>query len=454
MKHFYTAALLTLFSVNVLAQDSMNCELVFHWSDPEIPGSWAFDNAYNEIWGYAADGHEYAIIGTTEGTHIFDITIPSEAEQVQFIEGEVTGPNIIHRDFHDYAGYLYIVADEGASSLQIVDLSGLPDEVNVVYDSGSLFQRSHNIFIDGDNKILYSCGGNNQFNLYDLSDPTDPQLIVDCGDDVTGWSSSAGYVHDVYVEDNIAYCNGADGLYVVDFSNPTDPVFLATLTDYPESGYNHSGWLHEEGQYYALADETHGTRIKLLDVSDMTDIEVVSFMASGVDEESIVHNLIFQDDILHVSHYYDGYYAFDISDPNNPEVLAYYDTSEIPHDNSYEGAWGVYPFLPSGRVLVSDMQEGLFVFEVNLPTNVSEISSKSQTLFPNPAVAGTTLTLSNPSSEITTIDLFAMDGALVGSSQLAAAMTNFKLPTTLSKGIYTAKVMVGSTAEIIKLVVR
>ena len=49
--------------------------------------------------------------------------------------GRAVGPEIIHRDYHDYQGYLYAVSDEGAASLQIIDISTLPDSASVVYDS-------------------------------------------------------------------------------------------------------------------------------------------------------------------------------------------------------------------------------------------------------------------------------------------------------------------------------
>ena len=64
------------------------------------------DNAYNEVWGYARDGKEYAIIGSTMGTHIFDVTDAVNSHEVVFIPGRVQGPSLIHRDFHDYDQYL------------------------------------------------------------------------------------------------------------------------------------------------------------------------------------------------------------------------------------------------------------------------------------------------------------------------------------------------------------
>ena len=81
------------------------------------------------------------------------------------------------------------------------------------------------------------------------------------------------------------------------------------------------------------------------------------------------HNQLIKGDLLFTSYYYDGLQIHDISDPLNPVRKYYYDTYLGAHNNSYEGAWGVYPYLPSGKILVSDMQTGLYVLE--LPTSVS-----------------------------------------------------------------------------------
>ena len=436
MKIYFTL-LIALFTLSSVAQDSMNCNLLFHWQDDDIPGSAFYNNAYNEIWGYTAEGREYAIIGSTMGTHIFDITDIDDAEEIHFFEGEVTGVNIVHRDFHDFAGYLYVVCDEGNSTLQVIDLNGLPETATMVYDSSDILIRSHNIFIDENKEMMYVCGGEDALRLVSLENPEAPVEVLDCNDDVPGWQT-IGYLHDIYVQNGIAYCNNGDGLYIVDFNDLSDVQVLGSLTDYSESGYNHSGWLNETGQYYALADETHGTRIKLLDVSDPTDITEVSLFGSGVHSNSIAHNLIFDGDILHVSYYYDGYYAFDISDPENVEVAAFYDTSEIPNGTSYKGAWGVYPLLPSGRILVSDMQEGLFVFGLDFANSVEELNTNEKGVYPNPAEAGSSIqiqTTPNSQGSITFALLNTM-GNEVHSGQIANGSTEVKLPTNLSAGLY------------------
>lgn len=348
------------------AQDSSpNLELAFQWQDESLPGSTAFDNVYNEIWGFVANEREFAVIGSTMGTHIFDVTEPETADQVAFIEGAVTGPIIIHRDFHDYNGFLYIVADEGGgSTLQIVDVSQLPESFEVVYDSNELLVRSHNIFIDTATARLYSCGGstlgsNGRLLMASLDDPANPVLIENYLNTV--W----GYVHDAYVRNDTAWLNAEDALYVVDFSDAANPEILGSFTDYPGLGYNHSGWLSADGLTYAMCDETHGTPVFLLDVSDLTDIQIASTVqAPSPLANSIAHNVMLKGRYMFVSYYYDGLQIYNITSPIVPCEAGYYDTSTQPFDNSYRGNWGLYCYLPSGLILASDMQEGLFVFRV------------------------------------------------------------------------------------------
>ena len=136
----------------------LNTTLEYHWQDTSLVGSFTYNNTYNEIWGIELDGNEFAIIGSTAGTHIFDITNTNNSYEAAFIPGSFTGGGVIHRDYHDYAGYLYIVCDEGSSStLKIVDISNLPNSINIVFDSNNLFTNAHNIFIDTATAKLYVC---------------------------------------------------------------------------------------------------------------------------------------------------------------------------------------------------------------------------------------------------------------------------------------------------------
>ncbi|MFQ5335697.1 MAG: hypothetical protein ACE5DN_06450 [Flavobacteriales bacterium] len=160
MKNVLAIAITVAAFITARAQDSLNVHLLYHWNDTTLVGSNAYNNTYNEVWGFVQGGREYAVIGSTMGTHIFDVTDPINTTLVDFVPGAVQGGTIVHRDFHDYNGYLYTASDEGASTLQILDLSYLPDSVHKVYDSPAIFSRAHNIFIDTSSAHLYQCGGN------------------------------------------------------------------------------------------------------------------------------------------------------------------------------------------------------------------------------------------------------------------------------------------------------
>jgi len=443
-------------SLSVTAQESLKIDLLFHWQDTSLDASFAHGNTYSEIWGYSRAGREYAIIGTVEGTHVFDVTTPTASNEVAYLPGRVQGPIIVHRDYHDYDDYLYMVSDEGPSSLQIADLRFLPDSMPIRYDSDSLFSRSHNIFIE--NGRMYVCGGDGQLSVYSLANPIEPILLVNCQMDVPFWSAEVGYVHDIFVHNDTAYCNaGNKGLFVIDFTDAINPVVVSSLVEYAQKGYNHSGWLDPARDLYAMADENHGLDIKLVDMSQLDDPEIVSFIGPGVhDSLSIAHNLIIKDRYLFVSHYYDGLYIWDIADPDNPYILGYYGTSDIEHRQAFEGAWGVYPFLESGVVLVSDMQNGLFVFDVSDALGIRNPAAdeKKLTVFPNPFSSKIQLKGLPLWSDAVDFELFDGLGRLLKRGTLPAGENRIDIQEATDPGIYWLKLNrqgVIETHQLVKL---
>ena len=167
-----------LFCCSLFSYSQQVATKLFHWEDTSLVGSWAYNNTYNECWGFKINETEIAVIGSTAGTHFFDVTNPSTATEVAFVAGAYTGGGVIHRDYHDFQGYLYVVCDEGNSStLQIIDISNLPNSVTTVYDSNNLFSKAHNIFIDTATLKLYACASNTAMDIYSLHDPINPILL-------------------------------------------------------------------------------------------------------------------------------------------------------------------------------------------------------------------------------------------------------------------------------------
>lgn len=376
--------LLILFSSR--GQDFRNVELLDQWTDDGIIVSTS-KARYNDCWGFVHNGEEYAVIGSTMGTHFFKITENDQFEPLHFIQGAYSSTLVIHRDFKKYKDYLYAVCDEGPSNLQIIPLSDLPNSIPLVKEVNTDFGRVHNIFIDTTNAMLYALlvtqiqNGmpTTQYSMrvFSLADPLNPQLLYTGPNDIPE-------VHDAYVRNNIAILNcGFDGMRVYDFTNPTNPVFKQNINIYQDQGYNHQGWLNPAGDVYIFGDETGGKRLKLCRKNGQNEWYVASYFGAFTNEASVPHNIMLDDQYAYVAYYNYGLRIFDYT--SSPvKQIAFYDTYNTESQFKMNGAWGVYSQLPSKRILISDRQNGLFLFRFD--HDLFKVNSDSLiSIYPNPA---------------------------------------------------------------------
>ncbi len=347
---------------SLLGQRSQNLDQLSNWDKPNLPSYGGL--VYNEIWGWAdsASGREYAIIGTLAETYFIEVTNPFNPVVRDSVAGGHS--NCIHRDFKTYRNYCYGVADEGQNStLQIFDLSYLPDSVHVVYDSSEFFVRAHNIFINEKSGRLYGVGTDTlNGGLVILDIATNPEAPTSLG-----YFNLGAYTHDLYVRnDTVFNNNGWSGMAIWDMTNLSNPNPLGSFSGYPQAGYNHSNWVTENGKHMVMCDETHNRPVRVVDVSDLNNLSIVSSFQSQLnapqDTKSIAHNPLIHGDFACVSYYHDGVQIYDISDPTSPMRAAYFDTDTTDSVYvGYDGCWGVYPFLPSGNIIASDVVFGLYV---------------------------------------------------------------------------------------------
>ena len=377
---------------------SDNINLLFNWSDSTLPIN-SLGGSYTDVYGVAINGGEYAVIGSTMGAHIIDVTNPSQSYEAAFVPGAFQGSLVTHRDYFHMDNYLYAVCDQGSSTLQIIDLSNLPNSVTIIYDTNSLISTTHNIFIDTLNKKLYTTSGK----VFDISDPINPSFLFHMG----------FFYHDLYVENDTGYFNCfSNGLQIYEMTT-NSPQYLGSLTSYPDQGTNHSGW--KKDSIYLMADENGGLSLKVIDVSDLNNLQVIALFNSGVlPSPAVPHNLIIQDNFVYVSYYCDGLQVFDISNPNNPIKAGYYDTYPSIYCSGFKGNWGVDPLLPSGIILVSDVQSGLFVLEFDYsPQSICEGDS---ILFDTSFVSNQDLYLTNTLDSMGYVDILVMDLSIDSNS--------------------------------------
>lgn len=368
-----------LFSgVGAFGQSAMGINFLSTWDNPSAPNnSGVF---YNEIWGYAdSNGREYAIMGGIDGTYFIDVTSPTSPSLLFFEAG--AGTNCVWRDYKTYNNYLYAISDGDANStLQIFDLGDLPSKITKVYDSDAIFSEAHNIFIDQNTGRAYVGGAAEAINGFMILDvgtnPASPSHLV---------TFFPGYTHDLYSHNDTVYAFlGNWGLQAYDLTNLASPGFLISMSSYPSQGYCHSGWANADNSLMVFADETHNTELKVMDVSDMNNPTFTSTFKSNLlapaATNSLPHNPVIKDDLVYVAYYQDGLQVYDISNPATPVNVAYYDTHPQNTDyTGWSGAWGVYPFLPSGNLIVSDTRNGLFVLTMNttFPVEFSSFEVKN-----------------------------------------------------------------------------
>ncbi len=356
--------LLFISSGLIYAQNQKNIVLLDNWTDTTIEKGLG-DAVFNDVWGFTYGQNNYCALGSSIGTHIFQVN-DDGLSYIDFKAGKYQNRYVEHRDFKIYKNYLYGVCDEGESSLQIFDLSYLPDSAHKVYDSNEFFQICHNIFIDTMNAKLYACGSNNLgMKVLDISNPIDPVLDYEFNE--------LAYVHDCYVRNDTAFLNaGFDGLYVYNFSTPI-PSELGILDFYPNQGFNHSGWLSPSGGKYAFIDETQGTKVKICEFDDLSTISISETFGTVDFQDFVPHNIILLDHLAFVSYYNEGLRIFDLTSAPHKEI-GVYNTFNRDTDYKLKGAWGVFVIEENNQVLISDRQNGLFLF--SFPIDVLNVERK------------------------------------------------------------------------------
>src|SRR6056297_457116 len=364
-----------LLASSLVAQQAENISLVYNYDDPDLPDR-SSGQQYNDCWGYVGpDGEEVAIIGSLDSVLFFDI---SDINDVIKLPGVEFGARSSWRDFKTYENYCYAVADQGTEGLGIINMDSLQAGVVSARQETAHFSRGHSVWIDTATAKLYIVGSDTEYDgliIYDLSvDPYHPTLWaqydlrdygVNCG--------NTGYLHDIHVRNDTAYCNviyNNCGYCVLDVSNTTPSIIGSLPGSTFGGGLNHSNWVSDDGSFAVVAEETHGLPLSFVDLENLADMSILSTFQEPLFEPdsnaNIAHNPFINGDLCFVAYYHDGLQVLDVSDPSNPVRVGYYDTDTDPTTYSgFSGAWGTYPYFPSGLVIASDMKKGLFVLELD-----------------------------------------------------------------------------------------
>tara|TARA_B110001450_G_scaffold30774_1_gene26840 strand:- start:1502 stop:2722 length:1221 start_codon:yes stop_codon:yes gene_type:complete len=360
-----------------------NYDLLTHFSLEEIGGP---DSEGNDSWGWTdpTNGREYAIMGLNSGTAFIDIT---DTENPIYLGKLPTASlNSSWRDIKVYKDHAFIVSEASNHGMQVFDLTRLRNVPNIpsefFADTNFIeFGSAHNIIINETSGYAYIVGakGSNAFNggpiFINIQDPKNPMS--------EGGFSEGGYSHDAQV---ITY-NGPDSEYtgkeiligsnenevvIADVTNKTNPSIISKIS-YSNVGFAHQGWFTEDLNYFILGDELdernfgNNTRSIIFDFTDLNN-PAYHFDYFGV-TAAIDHNGYVKDNIYYQANYTAGVRMIDISNIENKEFteVGFFDTYPNNNNTAFNGVWNVYPYFASGKIIISDINNGFFVIKKSNP---------------------------------------------------------------------------------------
>jgi len=318
------------------------------------------DTTCANVWGWTSpSGNEYALVGAKHGTGIVDFTNPYVPIQVQFVSSAPVYN--LWKEIKTYQHYMYVVSEGSGHGLKITDLSTLPGPVTTVTISFSTNNRAHALYIDEEQGYLYMFGTSGFAGggcvIWDLNaDPMNPTIV--------GMYSS-NYIHDGYVRDNILYAGAIylGQIQMINVATKSSPFLIGSATT--PTAFTHNTWLNDAGNVCFTTDENAGSYLGAFDITDPSAITEIDRVRDHTAGNAIVHNVHVKDDYAVCSYYTSGVVVFDVHVPDIMVEIANYDCNPTFSGNAYEEIWGVYPYFPSGTVIATDIQQGLFVLIPN-----------------------------------------------------------------------------------------
>ena len=390
----------TTLSAAVSAKSEWNYELV-----GEALDAGTHEAVVQGDWAYSANGTSIATVDVSDpGAPLLGGTALADGEDNMDVKVD---------------GDLAALANDGdPPGVTFFDVSDptMPVELSF-YEAAS---GIHNCFLDGD--YAYLCV-NDDFDharvvILDVSDPSNPVSLE--GDergsggavmlrDTHPDMANAGInpVHDVYVQDDLAYmCFWDAGVVVADVSDPADPTVVAHFGAADDAGEQpadtvelykrylggektnaHYAQPTPSGDYTLVGAETfpgpfedtvipgdHGG-IRIFDTSDVSadstpsdpyeeHIGYIPAPDRPTDGLRTSHNFDVREDKVFASFYEGGMRAYSIEDPTAPEELAAF----APKGTAYWTNVDLPASGPTTYNLGSDIGKGLTILELNHET--------------------------------------------------------------------------------------
>jgi choice-of-anchor B domain-containing protein len=414
-------------------------------------------------WGWTdpLTGKEYAIMGCSTHTAFVDITNPS----VPVYKGKVLAHNnttSIWRELSVINNHALIVSETAGHGMQIFDLTRLRNVTTPQTFAPDArytgFGNCHTVSSNQASGFTY-CDGTNLVNggpqILNMQNPIAPVLV--------GSHDVDGYTHDAQI---VTY-DGPDPDYqgkeifmganenqvaIVDMTNKSNPVTVANFF-YPNNAYAHQGWFTADKKYWILCDEIDETtfgfngRSIIIDVTDL-DNPVLKGEYFGT-TPAIDHNGYVIGNDFFLASYTAGLRILNTSNitaTNTMNEIAFFDTYPSNNNATYNGVWNTYPFFPSGSIIMSDINSGLFIVKKSASLSTENMEKSTFKLSPNPANDIVTIESEN---DIKSIEIFDIIGKKIKNiNNLSLRFNNIDV-SDLNSGVYILKINKSTSLKLI-----
>lgn len=372
--------------VSFASQAQFNLNLLGHLPYP--------NNTCAGVWHYVDTlGNEYALVGVDDRVSIVDVTTPATLSEV-FSVPALPGQSSLWREIKTEGKYAYAVS-EGGGGVLIIDLSALPGAINSkhYYGDGVIANQitsAHTIAVTDGYAYVFGTGGglaNGGALILDLADPWNPTYVG---------QYNLEYIHDGYIRNDTLWAGEiyAGQFSVIDVSNKANPVLLATQTT--PGQFCHNTWLTDNSEFLFTTDEINGQPLGSFDITDLSNIKLVdTYLTDSMPNEE-VHNVRVLNDFLINPSYGSQLVICDGARPDNIIEIANYPTGSFL-------CWDASPYLPSGRIVVADVDGGVYVFEPNyqracylegmVTDSITNLPLNNVSVFINPTPKSTTTNL-------------------------------------------------------------
>ncbi|MBK9272577.1 MAG: choice-of-anchor B family protein [Saprospiraceae bacterium] len=316
------------------------------------------------IWHYVDKaGIEYAVFGSQTAVIIFSLEDPKNPIE----RFRISGVQTIWREVFFYGDYIYAVTDSRSDGLIIINMKAAPLNITGKFWRSTItangiteeLDKCHTVFVDDKGRLyLNGCGGWRGTLIFDITKtPENPQFIG---------AQTKRYCHDNFGRNDTIWSSDIlDGvLSFWDIKNPANPIEIGVVRT-PFS-FTHNAWPSDDGRYVFATDERADAYVASYDISDLSDIKLLDrWRPKDTEGKGVIpHNTRYLNGYLITAYYTDGIKITDVHRPENIVEVGSLDTWFGAH-GGFNGCWGVSPFLPSGTIIASDIQRGLFVIKPN-----------------------------------------------------------------------------------------